>query len=145
MEAKELMVGDLVLDIDNCPVKIRQILKYRVLVGNSRRQYENPIPLAVNFVNIKPIPLAEEILEKNGFVRQEEERGFSEPYILYINDDYGYPIKIYPKFYMDKAHHLYIGYDDEGTYLSLYINYFHELQHALRLVGLNEVADNLKV
>lgn len=46
---------------------------------------------------------------------------------------------------MDKAHHLYIGYDDEGTYLSLYINYFHELQHALRLVGLNEVADNLKV
>ena len=138
MEAKDVMVGDLVLDIDNRPVKIRQILKYRVLVDNSRRQYEN-------FGNIKPIPLTVEILEKNGFVRQEEERGFSELYILYINDDYGYPIKIYPKFYMDKAHHLYIGYDDEGTYLSLYINYFHELQHALRLVGLNEVADNLKV
>ena len=48
MEAKELMVGDLVLDCDNRPVKIRQILKYRVLVDNIRRQC---------FGNIKPIPL----------------------------------------------------------------------------------------
>ena len=94
---------------------------------------------------IEPIPLTEEILEKNDFQRQEEERGFSEPYIVYVNEDYYYPIKIYPKGLMDKSHHLYVGDYDDDPFISLYINYVHELQHALRLVGLTEMADNLKV
>ena len=113
MEAKELMVGDLVLDCDNRPVKIRQILKYRVLVDVIRRQC---------FGNIKPIPLTAEILEKN--------RWF--------------------EIFKDKYEgHISLAKEETTCFriknTNICLRFVHELQHALRLVGLNEVADNLKV
>lgn len=88
--------------------------------------------------SVSPIPLTPEILEKNGFVKEKEERGFSEPYCVYVCDDFQYVIKIYPKSLMDRYSRLYIGEDDDNENVSLLINYLHELQHALRLCGIEK-------
>lgn len=84
---------------------------------------------------IEPIPLTEEILKANGFHYEEE---FCE---WWIN---GCPF------------HIMLGCDFDGdcAWVSseinpeiplLLIKYVHTLQHALRLCGLNEFADNFKV
>ena len=86
----------------------------------------------------EPIPLTLEILEKNGFCLEEEERGFSEPYQVYVNDEYQYVIKIYPKDGMDRYSKLIIGEYDDSENMSLLINYVHELQHALKLCGIEK-------
>lgn len=133
---KKYMVGDRVIADGEKSV----ILELRRTCAQVEPSFD-----LVEYGDIQPNPLTEEILEKNNFQRQEEERGFSEPFIVYVNDDYRMSIKIYPKGIMDRYHHLYIGDYDDDPFISLYINYVHELQHALRLVGLDELADNLKV
>lgn len=81
-----------------------------------------------------PIPLTLEVLEKNGFELRD---GF-----LYHRID-------------DKPHHYDFKLKNGGVFTSegytlecgiylLTIRYVHELQHALRLCGLNDLADNFK-
>lgn len=145
METNKLMINDLVYrkPHEEFHKKVPQCI---VRIDGVETEVVTIIPESEYLIDdeIEPIPLTAEILERNNFQRQEEERGFSEPYIVYVNEDYRYPIKIYIKGLMDNAHHLYVGYDDDEPRISLYINYAHELQHALRLVGLDNVADNLK-
>lgn len=86
---------------------------------------------------ISPIPLTAEILETNGFRKEEEPRGFSEPYCVYVNDGFQYVIKVYPKDIMDRYSRLEIGKYDDNEYMSLLINHVHELQHALKLADIN--------
>ena len=82
---------------------------------------------------ISPIPLTPEILEKNGFIKVNSQRY-----------DYGYPdtdcyVKVNPKKNM-------IHVNGRNANSNLYSHSFvHELQRALRLCGLNEIADNFKV
>ena len=81
----------------------------------------------------KPIPLTPEILEQNGFIKVNSQRY-----------DYGYPdtdcyVKVNPKKNM-------IHVNGRNANSNLYSHSFvHELQQALRLCGLNEIADNFKV
>ena len=81
----------------------------------------------------QPIMLTPEILEKNGFIKVNSQRY-----------DYGYPdtdcyVKVNPKKNM-------IHVNGRNANSNLYSHSFvHELQHALRLCGLNELADNFKV
>lgn len=81
----------------------------------------------------QPIPLTPEILEKNGFTKVNSQRY-----------DYGDPdtdcyVKINPKKNM-------IHVNGRNANSNLYSHSFvHELQNALRLCGLNELADNFKV
>lgn len=102
-------------------------------------EYEKEAGLYVmrGFV-LNPVPLTAEILEKNGFERKEEDRGFSEPYCVYVNDDFQYVVKVYPKDGMDRYSRLIIGEYDDNEYMSLLINQVHELQHALRLCGIDK-------
>lgn len=79
---------------------------------------------------LHPIPLTAEILEKNGW---DEE---------WINGGWCYNHKL--RFLLS------LNLNKDSFYLSItnhgvYIHYVHELQHALRLCGLNELADNFKV
>lgn len=74
----------------------------------------------------EPIPLTSEILEKNGCVMVDK-------------GDYGeWHIKENPNIPLWQ-HTEFIIFD------GVVINYVHELQHALRLCGLNELADNFKI
>ena len=81
----------------------------------------------------EPIPLTPEILEKNGFIKVNSQRY-----------DYGYPdtdcyVKVNPKKNM-------IHVNGRNANSNLYSHSFvHELQRALRLCGLDELADNFKV
>ena len=121
MEAKELMIGDKVM------VKVlSQIADTYVLHTWTANDYSRDI-------QVKPITLTPEILEKNGFIKVNSQRY-----------DYGYPdtncyVKVNPKKNM-------IHVNGRNANSNLYSHSFvHELQHALRLCGLNELADNFKV
>ena len=81
----------------------------------------------------QPIPLTPEILEKNGFIKVNSQRY-----------DYGYPdtdcyVKVNPKKNM-------IHVNGRNANSNLYSHSFvHELQRALRLCGLDELANNFKL
>ena len=121
MEAKELMIGDKVM------VKVlSQIPDTYVLHTWTANDYSRDI-------QVKPIPLTPEILEKNGFIKVNSQRY-----------DYGYPdtdcyVKVNPKKNM-------IHVNGRNANSNLYSHSFvHELQRARRLCGLDELADNVKV
>jgi len=82
----------------------------------------------IRFSEIEPIPLTPEILEKNGWVyNNEDEKFFPQTWVggglmLHGADDCGYRIVVTS------------DYDDEDTNDTPFIiRYVHELQHALRL------------
>ena len=142
MKATDLMIGDKVM------VKVlSQIPDTYVLHTWTANDYSRDI-------QVKPIPLTPEILEKNGFdpetfLTAEWERKvyFKEfPGCVVEPADSGKYIfgttQYWSKTYSDGSP------IDWGTmYESRIYNlqYVHELQHALRLCGLNELADNFKV
>lgn len=150
MKATELMIGDyLRINRDRLCIKKGTIVEVRDIDANASfknligcatcrplddMQYEGGIWCDY----LKPIPITKEILEKNGFRKEEEPRGFSEPYCVYINDNFQYPIKVYPKEGMDRYSRLEIGEYDDCEYMSLLINHVHELQHALRQCGIEK-------
>ena len=84
-------------------------------------------------IQVKPIILTPKILEKNGFIKVNSQRY-----------DYGSPdndcyVKVNPKKNM-------IHVNGRNANSNLYSHSFvHELQIALRLCGLNELADNFKI
>ena len=142
MEAKELMIGDKVM------VKVlSQIPDTYVLHTWTANDYYRDF-------QVKSIPLTPDILEKNGFdpetfLTAEWERKvyFKEfPGCVVEPADSGKYIfgttKYWSKTYSDGSP------IDWGTmYESRIYNlqYVHTLQHAMRLVGLSEIADNFKV
>lgn len=76
-----------------------------------------------NEMEYEPIPLTPEILEKNGFVYNCFDR------------------------WMNNRYDVAIAVKDEFMFIweRIQLNYVHELQHALRLCGLNELANNFRV
>lgn len=106
--------------------------------GNIKFMSPNLVGVAMyllRYDQVSPIPLTLEILERNGFELRD---GF-----LYHRID-------------DKPHHYDFKLRNGGVFTSegytlecgiyhLTIRYVHELQHALRLCGLNDLADNFKL
>ena len=153
MKVTDLMLGDLIL-INNTPHKIQAIdsIDAEILaddelyyVGEDRCHSED---------KIEGIPITPEILMKNGFdpetfltAEWEKEVYFKEfPSCVVEPDDSGKYI-FGTTIYWNKK-------DGDGSPMdwgTMYdsricnLQYVHELQQALRLVGLNELADNFKV
>ena len=128
MKAAELMIGDWVGRVfDDKRIDYRQVDWIRT--GEIGMRYQKVWAIGC----IEPIPLTPEILEKNGFIKVNSQRY-----------DYGYPdtdcyVKVNPKKNM-------IHVNGRNANSNLYSHSFvHELQHALRLCGLNDLADNFKV
>ena len=135
MKANELMIGDKVM------VKVlSQIPDTYVLHTWTANDYSRDI-------QVKPITLTPEILEKNGFVQEDD---------AYM-DDIAYKCfrEILTGHY--SANDVIVSYDGSKEFtitndlgypcdeITLYRPKDHELQHALRLCGLNALADNFKV
>lgn len=76
-----------------------------------------------------PIPLTAEILEKNAYPEDGIWYSFGDFYVAPYGDCFVIHIH---------------SYDDKRDFLCR-IHYIHEIQHALRLCGLNDLADNFKV
>lgn len=78
---------------------------------------------------LEPIPLTEEILKANKF----EYRGFT----AYESMHYDHSVTVY--FNKDREIFMLIGGEQR------WMRYVHELQHALRLCGFNDMAENFKI
>ena len=128
MKANELMIGDKVM------VKVlSQIPNTYVLHTWTANDYSRDI-------QVKPIPLTAEILEKDGWERDiDKEWEYNNSHIL--------PHYCYQWEKQNVKIEMYAGL--EGFTISLIIGRrfyaVHELQHVLRLYGLDELADNFKI
>ena len=124
MEAKKLMIGVKVM------VKVlSQIPDTYVLHTWTANDYSRDI-------QVKPITLTPEILEKNGFVFDCDFWTIASPRYNNVRMVTYYSIG-------DDVADAFLGhwaFDENYA-----IDYVHELQHALRLCGLNELADNFKI
>jgi hypothetical protein len=116
MDKKTLMIGDWVYNTHNKQNEQVQEIGSGLVMLNYNDLYE--------YDEIEPIPLTTEILEKNGFIKSEED-----PILM---GGIGCAI-------------IYGGYKrlDEDKFLSygdnMYpIRYVHQLQHALRLCGIKK-------
>ena len=142
MKATDLMIGDKVM------VKVlSQIPNTYVLHTWTANDYSRDI-------QVKPAPLTPEILEKNGFSPEtfltsewEKEVYFKEFSSCVVEPDESGKYIFGTTIYWNKT-------DGDGSPIdwgTMYdsricnLQYVHELQQALRLVGLNELADNFKV
>ena len=116
MKATELMVGDWVLD-GKKPAQITGIMCDDL--------FETTLSPSVGGECISPIPLTPEILEKNGFRKGSyiEVVGGLDTY--YLGEEIG----------SFRIHRLQKGYYQFGL---AKINFVHQLQHALRLCGINK-------
>lgn len=126
MNAKELMICDLVIYEDN----IHKITDLSLCIDESVLVHVDGYECHIFEHEISPIPLTKEILKANGF--WEEGGGFA---------------KFFPgvgKFTTWKSRIEDIQCTLFGT-VELPLRYVHQLQHALRLCGLQELADNFKV
>lgn len=120
LKANELMIGDWVQDIT--PVVIDAISNEDICTYRTKHGY-----ITANPSNLKPIPLTAEILEKNGF------RTFglidAPKYGLWLNDG-----RIIELSRIDNGWRIWVFYNN----IPMSLNYLHELQHALRLCGIDK-------
>lgn len=143
MKATELMIGDLIF-INNTPHKIQAIdsIDAEILaddelyyVGEDRCHSED---------KIEPIPLTPEILEKNGF-----ERSVIIPSNFYRNTDNERLIFCPHSSCYDLGYVHWNESNDADIMHRLEVQqpimYIHQMQNALRLFGLDQLADNFKV
>ena len=142
MKPEELMIGDIV-DIHRCECvadggqiqewdeygKVVSITENYITVKYIGRE-EDYGSEDVNEEDISPIPLTPEILEKNGFVKQAYDGWL-------ISENDGRRLIEYRTDYFDGM--LRINYAEEPfSKLTIKVKYFHELQHALRLCGVEK-------
>ena len=135
MKATELMIGDWVGRVfDDKRIDYRQVDWIRT--GEIGMRYQKVWAIGC----IEPIPLTAEILEKDGWERDiDKEWEYNNSHIL--------PYYCYQWEKQNVKIEMYAGL--EGFTISLIIGHrfyaVHELQHVLRLYGLDELADNFKI
>ena len=138
MKATELMIGDIVYITPDktgrvCTVNRSNTGSSFVLVKDERYTH--------SLVNVTPIPLTTEILEKNGFK--------GEDYLILELDEFSY-LEYYP--FEGRLRKIWHGIDEWNNHsdtkditFQYHCKYVHELQHALRVCEMNELADNFKI
>lgn len=144
MRVQDLMIGDWVFD--------------KILKSNAKVEALQPLTIISDihtehhlYKEFDPVPLTPEILEANGFKLNEKQRTQYGWVIneAHIGDTY-FLIHTCEYWAHDPKKYINIwvkwdGYVRPCDYHIMYPTYVHELQHALRLCGLNDLADNFKV
>ena len=124
MLCKELMYEDWCCDLHGFPMQITNVgedYAYATFEGNEGDPWE----FNDKDDQPEPIPLTAEILEKNGWWFNVED--------MWLNEDVDFSI--------EKWNGKFQCYDIN----QIKLDSVHQLQHALRLCGLDELADNFKV
>ena len=136
LRAKDLMIGDWAYIYhptqERTPVKVDGVwIETIEHIDNGLTREDSPM-----FRIVEPVPLTPEILEKNGFTK-------SERYEVWkiISDDY--ELRITPW----RVAVIFLDEDgsDKEEFSAPRPKYLHELQRALRCVGLFELANNIKL
>lgn len=135
MKAKELMIGDWVHII---PIS-KKVKPHDSIVGALTRNpndtisiegfYEGHFGWSVCEEDIEPIPLTEEILNANGFSLYSDKYKGVFKYGCFLAQ-------------VSTCADLSTTYEHDIIFECAYV---HELQHALRICGMNELADNFKI
>lgn len=138
MEAKQLQIGDFVSCLGD-PVRVTAV---RTVYDDRTNPIGIMSPLNIEYFfkeeDVKPVSLTTDILINNRFGQDTIGSGL----ILHIDNSENLYVLVNYR-YNGECRNVEIS---NGMYnLSRPIRYVHELQHALRLIGLNELADNLKI
>lgn len=120
MKATELMIGDWVLMPNS-----NNYENEKIVAIPTNTQIEVGGNCWINPMACKPILLTDDILKKNGFKNE----------------------KYHNEYDIDGTNFYVIEFCDTFSYqdTDMEIKYVHELQRALRLCGLNNLADNFKI
>ena len=133
MEAKELMIGDWVIHRGE-PAIVYEIDEYYQRINTEPDGYDSI--KCIDISEIEPIPITPEILEKNGW---KVKKGFVQhgnfgdgPLMLWHTEE--------NKILRNFTHELEINdlSSYKGFRVRIECNYVHELQHALRLCGIEK-------
>lgn len=131
MKATDLMIGDWVLFNGNSK-KVTSLLVTDLGVDQIY-VFGKSCQVATISEYIEPIPLTEEILEQNGFVRHDKHK------YSVTGSNYKY-LKV--RCYADTYFEIGNAVDEEGELQAFAdIQYVHELQHALKLCGIEKEID----
>lgn len=145
MKCRDLMVGDWAANEQGLLaqiINVCDVCAYAIFKNNE----DSPWVFDDYVYHPVPIPLTSEILEKNGWIQCKYEtcKSLYEYKGLHLRHTM---IKRSNGRWVANVDGIVEKFPDEYTHSSLRINvfYVHELQHALRLCGLNELANNFKV
>ena len=142
MTCCELMIGDWVnflIDIEGGDTdydpKVAQYQSMKIVSLSSWYNNDGEVESAEGVINdidqVKPIPLTPEILEKNGFdVSDKEVMQYH-----FEEDGEKYHFSLRQMYDKDGKPH---GYSFYAFNVLTLLDYVHELQHALRLCGINK-------
>lgn len=130
MRTNELMIGNIV-EIGGKPRQLRQIARRKVGYcpqGNPNRKY-------THISEVRPIPITEELLAKNGF---EREYDCICEYTYYIREIDGYfvEIKIGCSNMGDEYVNCHIDNCDRNSVASADIQYVHQLQNLTNIMNI---------
>lgn len=148
MKLKDYMVGDLVY-VNGFPMRVTSVGEdylYADFDGNEGSLFE-----FYKKYPPEPIPLTNEIFEKNGFgvyISKLEEYDFHQCFLQKDkpNQCSLYGVDISWRSDVESSKHLRIETNNPPfCNIVRQITYVHELQHALRLCRLDELADNFKI
>lgn len=142
-KCSEFMIGDWVQDSAHFPMQVEVVGEdylYADFEGNEGDMWEFDDKLEPPY----PIPLTKEILKKNGFFQKSINPKI---FILYVNEKvslrYNFDNNIFEKICI--IDYTKINKRVQQILFLCRCEYVHELQHALRLTGLKEIADNFKI
>lgn len=133
LKATDLMIGDWLKHYNGTPMQVTKITTEHFACAENRGmncwEYNN---------KYEPIPLTPEILEKNGFEKVDN----MYPFPTFRSDDKENYLCItvgFPEGDRTKRKFPFIEIDSKDIYVEhVIINFVHELQHALRLCGINK-------
>ena len=142
LSVKELMYGDWCYNKHGFPMRITNVgedYAYATFEGNEGDPWE----FDDKDDQPEPIPITPEILEKNGFEMFKYD-GWVHYYRIFGNG--AIPFVLHSTIGGEMlSQEVDIFSTSTNTNRGIDVNYVHELQHALRLCGLNEIADNFKL
>ena len=151
MKANELMIGDWVIFVDE-PLKVQHLYNngYDDVVAEIVEEGTNEYGVYeeikdVPVVYCSPIPLTPEILEKNGFKKIDFSHYQINDRTLVLDADGKWDGEVSWHWVVTEMSTNSKGQNVVLDYYVATLNYAHQLQHALRLCGLNELADNFKI
>jgi hypothetical protein len=149
MKCSDLQIGDYVrFKRTKEPVWVFEIDGDRNIINNEPDGYCSEKNIGID--DVEPIPLTPEILERNGF-NKVPQQGCSNPYYWMMekyeeeSEELLYRIKAYKTLFRGMCVSIDNYADCEPIKYSKQMEHVHELQNALRICSLNDLADNFKL
>lgn len=145
MKVTELMIGDYVKYQGH--IYIIEEISAKGWVHLVRPEAKIRINMTSDYIIdlLEPIPLTKEILERNGFTQHiTASDGYYDAPVLYMDED-DVLFHVSEDTYEDTWHVETFTDHNDNEYVLFNLCFVHELQHTLKICGLNELADNLEL